>query len=610
VRDRRSPFGTPRTAREPEQPTGRDQKTYTSDQVCREGMPPAARAGSPVQVEPSAARTRDLPPGLFPRRVGNYSLRDCIGQGPALTFFRAVDTGPATISAEPGRSGGGAISPGREVLVALPHSHLADRPGLRERFESEALGLIELGPAAAWRVLDVSPADARRLYVVFEPVDATPCTEWFQAATEALRAGALTQSEYALAGVPELAGEPFGGDVGRSTTTSEMPVDLLVALVSTAARALAPWHEAGAAHGMLLPEDIWLRPPHDRLDRALDKALGGDQGAGGASEVIPPDAVLRLAGFSIADLRDHPGRFGFVDQRADPKRWLSPEQRQAQAFDLTADVFALGLLLYRFASVGPCGATTPTPPLPAPLFRGQRSSVPDFPPLSSLNPAVDPILDRIVAKALSHEPRMRFANAANLASALDRWLARSGLPAGPTLLGLAVTDFAQALSRCDQARFFREGLSETGEGWAELSARGSTDPSRRAVGASASQPGVPGASVEGARNTTMAAAPVPTQARPLARATSNPGAARSSSPGVLARNPAHPGIEPHASEPEFTDAKETPRGPQVLSPALLIGVFVGMLLALILTALAVQFIGFGSVSGTRERAPASTPQTP
>src|SRR5581483_10213423 len=94
--------------------------------------------------------------------------------------------------------------------------------------------------------------------------------------------------------------------------------------------------------------------------------------------------------------------------------YMPPEQmRDAKAADARADVFALGAIVHEcFAGVPAFRAENPLAAIAA-VERGLRT------PLRELAPATPAWLERVVARALEVEPERRFADAGELARALE-----------------------------------------------------------------------------------------------------------------------------------------------------------------------------------------------
>ena len=104
-------------------------------------------------------------------------------------------------------------------------------------------------------------------------------------------------------------------------------------------------------------------------------------------------------------------------------KYMSPEQVTNAPVDGRSDVFSLGVILYELAA----GA----PPFSAPdvqQYMLQIAGATPAPP-SDLNPALPPMLDLIVARALEKDPARRYQSAADLAADLRKCLSQPGMAA-------------------------------------------------------------------------------------------------------------------------------------------------------------------------------------
>jgi len=101
--------------------------------------------------------------------------------------------------------------------------------------------------------------------------------------------------------------------------------------------------------------------------------------------------------------------------------YMSPEQLQGLPIDRRTDVFSAGVILYQFL-------TGQKPFAGEGAWTVQKKIVQDDPPApSSINVALSPEFDRVVAKALAKDPNQRFATAREFSQALRR--AAEGKPA-------------------------------------------------------------------------------------------------------------------------------------------------------------------------------------
>ena len=94
--------------------------------------------------------------------------------------------------------------------------------------------------------------------------------------------------------------------------------------------------------------------------------------------------------------------------------YMSPEQIQGQRVDRRSDIFSAGIILYQFL-------TGQKPFTGEGAWTVAKKIIQDDPPMpSSINLAVSPEFDRVVAKALAKNPDDRFATAREFAEALRR----------------------------------------------------------------------------------------------------------------------------------------------------------------------------------------------
>ena len=179
------------------------------------------------------------------------------------------------------------------------------------------------------------------------------------------------------------------GDLRRRMQARLTPRDAL-RLAAAIARALATIHAAGVLHRDLKPGNIMLR--EDGSIALIDFGLS-------------KDAALAL------DLTDTGAIFG-------TPHYMSPEQGHAEPVDERSDLYSLGVILFEMLTgEKPYRADNPM----AIVYKHRKEPVPQLPPQFA---AVQPLLERLLAKA----PGDRFASAQQAAEALqgtlDRWLAR------------------------------------------------------------------------------------------------------------------------------------------------------------------------------------------
>ena len=179
------------------------------------------------------------------------------------------------------------------------------------------------------------------------------------------------------------------GDLRRRMRASLAPREAL-RLAAAIARSLAAVHGAGVLHRDLKPGNIMLR--HDGSVALIDFGLSKD---------------LALA----LDLTDSGTIFG-------TPHYMSPEQGHAEPLDARSDLYSLGVILFEMLTgQKPYRAENPM----AIVYKHRKEPIPRLPAQFE---AVQPLLERLLAKT----PADRIATAEEAAEALqhtlDVWLAR------------------------------------------------------------------------------------------------------------------------------------------------------------------------------------------
>ena len=163
------------------------------------------------------------------------------------------------------------------------------------------------------------------------------------------------------------------------------PVSLPLALeiMAQAADGLAHAHDHGVVHRDIKPGNIMI--VRGRVAKVMD---------------------FGIARVRASDVKTQTGAI------LGSPRYMSPEQVAGQPADRRSDIFSLGVVLYELA--------TGEPPFTAPtvtqLMHAIAAATPRAP--SAINPAIPPMLDLIVARALQKLPAQRYQSAADLASDL------------------------------------------------------------------------------------------------------------------------------------------------------------------------------------------------
>lgn len=251
---------------------------------------------------------------------------------------------------------------GREVAVKLLHEHLARQPSVRERFMREARSAVRFSHPNAVAVYDAG-TEGRTLYIVMELVDGRTLAD-------------------------ELQGGPL--EPARA-----------VHIASSVLEALAAAHANGIVHRDLKPANIML--PRD-----TEEPGGGNNGNGQRSSGV------KLTDFGIAKGLAEAGEksLTMTGQVFGTPHYLAPEQADGKPATPASDVYAMGIVLYEML--------TGHPPFDAEsafaVVIAHQNDEP--PPIRRRRRDLDPALAAVVHRALSKNPRERYADAGNMHAAL------------------------------------------------------------------------------------------------------------------------------------------------------------------------------------------------
>ena len=184
------------------------------------------------------------------------------------------------------------------------------------------------------------------------------------------------------------------GDLRRRMRTGVFTPREALRFALAIAHALAAVHKAGVLHRDLKPGNVMLR---------------GDGSIALIDFGLSKDAALAL------DVTDTGTIFG-------TPHYMSPEQGHGEPLDARSDLYSLGVNLYEMlAGEKPYRAENPM----AIVYKHRKEPMPQLPQQFA---AVQPVLDRLLAKV----PAERFADAHEAADALGRtlesWLAHGSRP--------------------------------------------------------------------------------------------------------------------------------------------------------------------------------------
>jgi len=209
-----------------------------------------------------------------------------------------------------------------------------------------------------------------------------------------------------LAGAPYLVmelldGEPLDGMLRR---IGKLPAGTALRVVSEVARGLSVAHAQGVVHRDLKPANVFLhralegRTVPKILDFGISKLLAG----GLARENFKPQET------TVGTILGSPA-------------YMSPEQTSGEDIDARADIWSLGVVLYKMLS----GALPFAGQNFTTLMLAINTAAPA--PLEDRAPGLPPEVYALVAKCLSRRRGDRFVDADALADALDRIVAAHDL---------------------------------------------------------------------------------------------------------------------------------------------------------------------------------------
>ncbi len=239
----------------------------------------------------------------------------------------------------------------RPLAVKILHRQKLDDNQFVRRFKGEALSASKLEHPNVTRVIDFGQEPDGLLYLVME-----------------LLTGRSLEAILAANG--------------------PLPPIVAVTYAVQACSALAFAHDVGIIHRDVKPENIMIVPHRD------------DDGN--------PSDLAKVCDFGLAKLNDPEGNqedLTTMGMLCGSPAYMSPEQTRGEVLDGRSDLYSLGVTLFEcLTGQFPLEAMS----LPE-LFVKKLTHPPRK--VSSLVPDVDPLLDDIVTRALSTDPRSRHANA-------------------------------------------------------------------------------------------------------------------------------------------------------------------------------------------------------
>ena len=270
--------------------------------------------------------------------------------------------GPYEIQSSLGAGGMGEVYRARDtrldrtVAVKILPAHFSSDPVRKQRFEREARTISNLNHPHICVLYDVGHQDGLD-YIVMECVEG-------ETLAERLRKGPL-------------------------------PLDQLLKYAAQIADALDKAHRCGVVHRDLKPSNIMLTPTGAKL---LDFGIAKPAAplATGTTLMDNPASPATTQGAII-------GTF----------QYMSPEQIEGKELDGRSDIFSFGAVLYEMLTGHRAFAgKTTTSVIAAVLERTPH-------PISELQPASPPALDRIVKTCLAKDPEERWRSASDIKLQLD-----------------------------------------------------------------------------------------------------------------------------------------------------------------------------------------------
>ena len=352
--------------------------------------------------------------------------RDRFGACGGLTV-RAVPSRCGVALASPGRHRQIGATPAQAAAVTELQTQLGDALNTRYVLERE---LGRGGMATVYLAHDLKHDRPVALKVLHSELAATLGPERFQ---REIRVAARLQHPHILpvhdsgetAGLlwftmPYVAGESLRHRLRRQRP---LPMDEAIRIAREIAAALDHAHRHGVVHRDVKPENILLTPEGDTL--LADFGIARAVDVGGSEH-------LTGTGFTLGT-----------------PAYMSPEQASGElAIDGRSDVYSLGCVLYEML--------TGEPPYTGPTAQAvilKRITEP-APSVRRLRPAVAPVVEDALGKALARAPDDRFAAAAAFAEALSGSAApRTRAPS------VAVLPFL-SLSQDADSESFADGITE------------------------------------------------------------------------------------------------------------------------------------------------------
>ena len=183
-----------------------------------------------------------------------------------------------------------------------------------------------------------------------------------------------------------------------------LPAQRIAEVMMQTCAGLSHAHARGIVHRDIKPENLVIVPGQD------------DDGQ--------PIELVKVCDFGIAQHRALPGAEQEAGIIAGTPEYMSPEQCRGDELDARSDVYACGVVLYELAT----GQVPFTAERPQSILNKHQFTEPVKP--SMVRPGVDPLLEKIILRALSKEAEDRPQNMRELRAELRELLAPTNAMAG------------------------------------------------------------------------------------------------------------------------------------------------------------------------------------
>ncbi|MFJ3231433.1 protein kinase [Streptomyces sp. NPDC086787] len=266
----------------------------------------------------------------------------------------------------------------RNVAIKTLHTELGREQAFRERFRREAQAVAKLTHTNIVSVFDTGEDT---------PADAGP------------GAGAAMPTPYIV--MEYIEGRPLGSvlqeDVQRH---GAMPVDKALKITADVLAALEVSHEMGLVHRDIKPGNVMMtkRGVVKVMDFGIARAMQS-----GVTSMTQTGMVVGTP------------------------QYLSPEQALGRAVDARSDLYSVGIMLFQLVT----GRLPFDADSPLAIAYAHVQEEPAAP--SSINRALPPAVDALVARALKKNPNERFPSAESMRDECLR-VAASAHPAAPSIV--------------------------------------------------------------------------------------------------------------------------------------------------------------------------------